>query len=88
MLLSSVSVLVSKCRSGTRRCRASNKDWLRGRVLGIFFNSDEVLMVACQDGLLYMVDARSGAVSSPRSVKVYTLQSPSSCTCLRAPALP
>ena len=35
-------------------------------------------MVACQDGSLYTVDARSGAVSAPSSVKVRPLQSPSS----------
>ena len=88
MLPLSMSVHVSNHRSGTRRCRALHKDWLRGQVLGIYFEADGVLMVACQDGLLYMVDARSGAVSPPSSVKVYPLQSPPSCTCLRAPALP
>ena len=53
-------------------------------MLGIFFESDEALTVACQDGSLYTVDARSGAVSAPSSIKVHPLQSPMS-TGLRMP---
>ena len=53
-----------------------HKDWQAGRVLGIFFESDEALMVVCQDGSLCTVDARSGAVSVHGFVKVCPLQSP------------
>jgi len=63
-------MLLVVCRSGKRLRKASHKDWLRSQILEIFFVSDEVLFVFCQNGLLYSLDHRSGAVSASVFAKV------------------
>ncbi len=63
-------MLLAMCRSGEGLRKASHKDWLKCRILEMFFLSDETPSLICQNALLYTVDHTSGAVSVSNFAKV------------------
>ncbi len=66
---SRTNTLLGTCRSGEGLWKVSHKDWLKCRILEIFFLSDKAPSLVCQNGLLYTLHP-SDAVSVTNFAKV------------------